>query len=274
MHKLVISIGLFAAVMSPTSAWAERTPEVLAQTGKWDLVYDEKGCDLSAAFGEGKDAVVAKFTLFSPRGGSSTTLYGERFRTRSAVVPATMGFGEPLISYDALGIFGMTGTKPTLTLRRRGRGTGDAPPRQFNSLTFAFEGKRPVRLAFSNYEAAMDALGRCADNVVKEWGYDPAQQAAIVQAPKPLVPVADWLKSRDYPNELLRGGHSGIVSFRLDINEQGGVSSCVIVSASSQERFADVTCQLISERAKFSPAQDANGKAIRSYYVGAANWLP
>lgn len=273
-----ICIALAAVLIAPASAKAEKLPETLPRTGSWDLVYDQNGCDLSAPFSDGNQQVVAKFTLLSPRRKPGITLYGKRFQSRLLKLPLKVDFGDPRVSFEADSIFGKTGDQPTVTISLNRSeapmetGSGAALP-PIDSVILTFQNKQPFRLALGSFEPALDALYRCGDNVVKEWGYDPAEQKTVTKPPEPLVPISHWLRSGDYPRVLLGNRQSGIVKFRLDVGVQGSVDGCVIISETSEQGFADITCRLISERARFSPAQNADGKPIRSYYVNSAVWI-
>jgi periplasmic protein TonB len=81
------------------------------------------------------------------------------------------------------------------------------------------------------------------------------------------------VRSSDYPFEALLRGNNGIVHFRLDVAENGDVSGCQIQAASRPADFATATCKALTSRAKFSPAINQQGQAIRSYYVNTVRWI-
>jgi hypothetical protein len=68
-------------------------------------------------------------------------------------------------------------------------------------------------------------------------------------------------------------GHNGLVQFRLDVDPGGKVAGCFILSRTSPDDFADITCRAMTRRARLQPALDAKGKPIRSYYVNKVIWL-
>jgi hypothetical protein len=57
------------------------------------------------------------------------------------------------------------------------------------------------------------------------------------------------------------------------VDETGKPLDCVPLKATASPAFAATTCQLLLQRAAFSPALDANGKPIRSIAVYTADWV-
>jgi len=140
-------------------------------------------------------------------------------------------------------------------------------------LTIGMPGGKNFRLGTGSFAAPMAAMRACTDDLVKRWGYDPLILSALKQDTKALNEPARWLKSSDFPPAALSRGQSGIVQIRLDIAETGAVSGCHILHRTSPDQFADLSCKLIMQRAKLSPALDASGKQVRSYYVTKILWL-
>ncbi len=130
-----------------------------------------------------------------------------------------------------------------------------------------------VKLLTGPMGATMLAMRRCTDNLVKSWNFDPAEIAAILTPPKPLSKPGTWLGSNDYPTAMLYKGGNGLIQFRLDLEVDGSVSKCAILDQAGDSVFSKTTCDLISKRAKFSPAIGRNGQPIRSFYVDAVRWI-
>jgi hypothetical protein len=80
---------------------------------------------------------------------------------------------------------------------------------------------------------SLDAMGACMNEMVKRWGLDPAVQQSLTRSATPLNYPGDWVTSDDYPTNRLRKGESAIVNFRVIVNAEGRVSSCVRAPRSS-----------------------------------------
>ena len=59
---------------------------------------------------------------------------------------------------------------------------------------------------------------------------------------------------------------------QLVVNPAGRVDGCEVLLSSGYNDLDYVTCQLVTKRARFSPAQDENGKPIFSTYREVFKW--
>jgi protein TonB len=78
--------------------------------------------------------------------------------------------------------------------------------------------------------------------------------------------------SDDYPVDALRRNEQGTVATRLRIDSNGRVSGCTIVASSGSRSLDDATCKILTERARFSPARDAEGEAVPDTYDQRVTW--
>jgi protein TonB len=74
----------------------------------------------------------------------------------------------------------------------------------------------------------------------------------------------------DYPPSALDNNEQGTVSVSLTVGPNGRVASCSPSGGTASLRTA--TCRLITSRARFSPAQDANGNPTSSPYSQTITW--
>src|SRR5205085_10053561 len=66
------------------------------------------------------------------------------------------------------------------------------------------------------------------------------------------------ISSDDYPPSALDNNEQGSVTVNLTIGPSGRVTGCS-ASGSASSTLKSTTCRIVSARARFSPAQDANG---------------
>jgi TonB family protein len=265
---------------------AEKPPETLTRTGKWLVDYDRDACHLAAQFGEGKPAVVAQFTRYEPGDRFDLALIGNRFSMSEPKVEGKVDFGIAAEPVEVYGLHGNVGKMRAVFLRGlrfdgwQSQEPFDMPARaapeqeaRITGATIDLRGKRPFRLEFGSLAKPLAQMRLCMDNLVKSWGYDPAQQAAALRPVSAITPPGRWLNSNDYPMNAVRNGHNGLVQFRLDVDPEGKVVGCFILSRTSPDDFADITCRAMTRRARLQPALDAQGKPMRSYYVNKVVWL-
>lgn len=116
--------------------------------------------------------------------------------------------------------------------------------------------------ALSEMPALLDALAKCTADLQQYWNYSQG-------APVPLAQLAKGdlraiFSSEDYPSEALFRSQGGTAQYQLLIDEKGAVAGCDLIVQSGVPAIDAVGCQVITERAKFSPAIDTHGKGVRS----------
>lgn len=133
---------------------------------------------------------------------------------------------------------------------------------------------RTVRLMTGSMTQPYAALQACNRDLVQSWGIkvdDPALAPAIL--PVPQTSPGTWVNSSDFPSSDLRTSTNAIVNFRLMVNEVGRVTACKIQEATQNEKLSQVTCNLMTQRAKFAPAVNAAGRPVPGYYINSVRWV-
>jgi hypothetical protein len=284
MFGRFILIGALV-IAFPTTA-AEREPEQLPLTGKWVVNFDRDSCQLQGEFGNGDGLVTARFTRYQPSDSFDLVLIGNRLRTNGVTAKIAVDFGLAEAPAIETAMVGMMGGSPAMfltsvrvdgrTLHGAGEEYPDITPQQEKSVsgvTAATLGRRPFRLVFGSLDKPMAIMRKCMTDLVQSWGYDPEAQAHLGRPLKPATPPQTWVKQNDYPRSALQGRHSGLVQFRLDVDAAGKVFDCHILARTSPDDFADRTCRIMRERATFTPALDAQGNPVRSFFVSKMTWL-
>jgi protein TonB len=75
----------------------------------------------------------------------------------------------------------------------------------------------------------------------------------------------------DYPPSALDNNEQGSVTVTLTIGPSGRVTGCG-ASGSASSTLKNTTCRIVQARARFSPAQDANGSPMTSSYSQTIVW--
>ncbi|GAA4642075.1 hypothetical protein GCM10023115_03610 [Pontixanthobacter gangjinensis] len=261
-------------------------PLELEPTSKWALSYDAEACRLGRIFGEGDDKIIAQFVRYIPGPGFEMLVSGK------SIAPKGRGFDYRFAPGDE------PGEAPNILYGKSDNGattwqfsTGLVPHAEYKDMDMASPEERkaaidreseraaeirsfdivkgveqPVSLQLGTLEGAMRAINTCMDDLVRTWGYDPEVQRTRISGPKPSNNPSQWIRSSGYPAGALRKGLSGSVRFRLDIDQEGVVTDCIIQESYSDPIFRDATCKLIKSRASFEPAIGADGKPVRSYW--------
>jgi len=122
----------------------------------------------------------------------------------------------------------------------------------------------------ARFEPARDQRGRPVPDEISRhmhWvlPYDPATRA--------LANLASYISDADYPAAAIRAGEQGTVRFRLWIGPNGLVSDCRIEASSGSASLDEATCRIMRARARFTPAHDANGKAVEDTIASRIRWV-
>jgi TonB family protein len=104
--------------------------------------------------------------------------------------------------------------------------------------------------------------------------------AAAPHAPPPpahrAAPVAGNLVRLitvdDYPHAALRNEEQGNVAVSLAVDAAGHVTSCTVTASSGSDSLDTTTCRLMIERARFTPARNAKGRAVPDTYDQKVGW--
>lgn len=286
MLRNLVLFPLTLALAVPPALAADKPPISLAKVSNWEINYDKEACHLLAKFGTGKEETIIRLTRYQPGTNFDLTLIGKPFSTENPVINVELGFGlAPPRKQQAVAGTASNGL-PLLILKSQRldgwtpQGPGSAaqfvtPEReaQVTVIDLKLWNKKRYQLQSGSMAAPMQAMRACTADLVKSWGYDPTQLASLSQPPMPTTNPGTWLRTDDYPSSSVAQGRNGIVQFRLDVAADGSVAGCHVLYRTNPDEFADLTCKLLTKRAKFKPALDQNGAPVRSFFVSKVLWM-
>ena len=85
--------------------------------------------------------------------------------------------------------------------------------------------------------------------------------------------LASYVADSDYPALAIAAHEEGTTRFRLNIGTDGAVTTCTVTASSGSTALDDTTCRIMVERARFTPARDARGRAVTDSVVSAIRWV-
>jgi outer membrane biosynthesis protein TonB len=113
---------------------------------------------------------------------------------------------------------------------------------------------------------AIKEFDQCSRDSLRDWGVDPDVEDKIVRpvwAPNP----AAWFSPKDYPRNMLLNRKESVVKVRVLVDATGHVTKCTSLSHFNEPDFNKITCDRFTQRARFEPAELADGTKVPSYYV-------
>jgi protein TonB len=75
-----------------------------------------------------------------------------------------------------------------------------------------------------------------------------------------------------YPKESLARGEQGVVHYHVLIDTRGRATECSITESSGFSRLDLATCEMLMDRAQFTPTVTDSGRRRRSTYDGKVIW--
>jgi hypothetical protein len=285
--------AIFALLsMCPTAgaALADKEPLRLKPASNWVTEYQKQGCRLARQFGEGETKAIATFSRFGPGDNFRLTLAGRMFN-RPVNGSVALQFGPSEAEQQVEYFAGDLGNNmPALVMAKNIR---IAPPTDAEAsalkkakmpemvdmvpigavreaaITYLQIGKplkQPVILELGKMDAPMAALSKCVDDLMAGWGIDVAKHKALKKRALPSNDPQLWLTNSDYPRGMLASGQPALIEFRLDLDDGGKVTGCHIQESTRPKDFDNAVCGTLMRRAKFTPAIDAGGRPLRSYW--------
>lgn len=263
MNSIVMTtLSLVASVTGPSQAG--QTPR-LAPTGKWAVEYADTQCVLSRPYETGAGPLTfgvrtwpvagwIDILLTQPQPGSATPQSG---RAKFVIGPtgaaidtsytsAVAAAGQPRIT--------------TLTIPEDALDTlADAP-----SADIVLSGKPRISLVLLLIKPALHALATCNADLLRTWHIDPAERTLAVTKAEAIAPER-WITNADFPSQVLDRKPHGALMLVWLIDTDGRVKNCSVVTPSGEPSADAAACAAITQRGRYRPARDKDGKPIATH---------
>lgn len=305
-------VAICAMASSVVSANDEEEPLVLEPASSWHMEYADDSCRLLRMFGEDEDETVFFIERYEPGDTFFMLVAGEAVRNRPAVIGLTrqarrhevdpvFRFGPHGYEYDGPSQDGTFGESPaamvsTMQLVAPIRPAGEDEEERFDPTEEALDtdifgqeisaaqeaaiswleirgAGQPVRIALGSMGAPMAAMRKGTDELLTHWGIDLEAHRGLTRAVAPKSDPGNWVRTSDYPTDLMYRGAQGLVQFRLSVDADGAPTQCHIQKSTRPEGFDNAVCDALMRRASFEPALDANGQPIASYWRNTVRFI-
>lgn len=275
-------------------------PTRLQPSAPWDVDYAANSCRLIRTFSEGRTEIKLVFESTAP-GEMDMLAVGNPLRTFDERVPArflpveskpfdgtiaaSASTGTPAVLWSGLVMLPpATVAKYEQQREQRKHNPAVRPPpvslaeqaslrnqrQEFATAAAEIEIQtskdHPVILETGSLGPAIAAFDKCSRDSLKDWGVDPDVDDKIVRSVWAVNPT-QWLFSSDYPTDMVARGKESQVAVRLLVDASGKVTKCTSLSHYDEPEFNRITCESITKRARFEPAELADGTKVASYYT-------
>jgi Gram-negative bacterial TonB protein C-terminal len=295
--KLFAALAVIATA-SPAYAQSAKEPLVLKPTSAWHVDYADDRCRLGRQFGTGDEQVLLFMDRYGPDEYFRLTFAGKPVKVSIDRAEATIQFGPSEQEQQLYFLNGNLENTPAMVFASRARiaapsaeelrAARNADESTWNDpapisaerqkavryLNIGKPLRKAVKLETGSLRAAFVASDKCIDNLMTSWGIDVEKHKSLSRKVKPQQSPARWVKSEDYPLDMLRSGQPAIVDFRLSVDADGKPTACHIQSTTRPKEFDDAVCKSVMRRAKLDPALDSNGKPLASFYRNTVRFKP
>jgi len=260
--RLVGTSVLAAGLLVPPAGATDTS--LLQPSSSWDLDYGETQCVALRDYGDAKNPRTLAIRQ-SPEGDTFEVIVG-RTRYGPEFVEEWEGsvdFGSGPIKAWLLH-YGAKNKKITID-QFRISAMGMYQAKTAKSVTLRWKQGPDITFALAAMPELLKGLEECTADLKRYWNDGGVADGRI--AVPPNGDVRTVFTDQDYPSEAMRRNQEGTAQYFLLVNELGKVAGCHVLRPSGVPVLDTMGCSVIQERAKFSPALDASGKAIRSTYT-------
>ena len=269
--RLKFFAASFAILFAHTMAAAAPNPPALMEpSGPWNVDFADKMCLLIRPYGKDRTTYL---TLKPAMLGDSL----EIIVTKAATAPRDGRSGKAALTVAGTPLAAETyftaySTAKTRLLRIWIKEDALALSAVRNTLQIDAKPEGRHLFAIPGIENALPILTKCLDQLRTAYKVSNTDLAAIVSEPK--AELAAIFSTEDYPYEAYSEGKGGTVGVLFWIEATGRVSTCEVIESSALPVLEKATCDVLTKRAKYSPAKDAEGRAVRAPSFSRVRWMP
>lgn len=265
----LIALAFAFQTAAPTGASSpeRQTP---AQA-RWEVDYGSTECRLIRHFSETGQPYRLTISRDWTFGGYQWALYGSALPLHSSMKTIEIALGQDDARHFKFESYAVTKGEARLAWH-------DPDGLLFNHMR---EGDRlhltaarnlDLTLELKNIAEATKSLEKCEDDLWAGWGFDAQQIRSLSKRAEPSNNVSQWATTNDYPRADFVNKNEGTTAFLLNVDARGAATQCHIIASSGFQTLDKQTCMLALARAAFTPARDAEGKAVAGFFISLVRW--
>ena len=157
-----------------------------------------------------------------------------------------------------------------LTVDERGGVAGCAVEKSSGSASLDAQTCR-VLSERAKFDPAKDATGRPVAGAFRQritWRME--QSAALAHGP--VGNLTALIREEDYPASAIANEEQGSVAVRIAVDERGRAAGCAVEISSGSAALDLKTCEIVKERARFTPARNSAGQPVPGEFRQRVAW--
>lgn len=259
--------------LAPGSQAAPPSDEPLTPVDKWLVDFADAHCLASLRYGTGDEAM-ALLLKPSPLGNiMQVAVVRPGWRPAATQVKVRISFDvQAPIETRGL-VYGTPGPNKQIVHQVNLSMEQFAAFRGSTQMRLAMLGVPDRPLVLNQTKAVATTIEKCLKGLQADWniGGDAAMKIKDLATPK--QPLTSYISHNDYPKLSSDKGEGGTTSFVMLIDEKGAVADCSVYATSGFPALDAQSCAVFRNRAKFNPALDVDGKAVRSTWGTTIKWV-
>ena len=267
---------ILAALLLIAAMPAGATGVRLEPASSWQVDNSPELCRLSREYAAGDERVGLRLEQYRPGSKVDGVIITDRvvqaesmsgFRVRLGRTAPFRTPSFPLILPDGRKamLFSFQLVKPNATSAFTW--PSEAALTAIDEIEISAPGMGSLVFQTRTFGRAMIEMRHCADELVRGWGFDPVQQSSLSKQAAPTTEPRKWLRPSDFSGLPPAVGQIDSLLVRLNIAATGTVTGCYVARSYSDPAVAARTCPALLKRALFTPALDAGGVPVASYWV-------
>lgn len=256
---------LFAALV-PVGASAQPPKPTTAPT--WTVNYALHRCEVQRSASPGRVAIKVTLTPHSPFQGMAVSV--PTVGRRPSMETITLSLPAPDIDVPPTALISPSADKTASEVAFSLTQQQLASAMKAGSFTVSAKRIGTIDVDTRGLGKAVEAAKPCVDDLANRWGA-PRTWAVDAVAERTLIGL---FTADDYPETLRSANKQGTLQALLRLDANGKVIGCRGIDVVGDVAFVNVSCKILAQRARFTPAKDASGAPTESFYLTPKlSWL-
>lgn len=289
--KRVCSWMAAAGLLISPAVQAQEVAE-FAPSSVWAADYGDDYCRLVRSFRSGSDEITLMLQRVQPGSDTQVMVIGNSLKTfrgateigwqflpnqserKARYTRSELADGQQYLRLDNIMMAAPAAPAPGAPLGppRYDRAAEKNQAKSITGIGFTTGLTKPVRVNTGALDAPVEALQACTDDLLASWGLD-AEKHKTLSSPVIVPPGSGWIPTGTIPFSEFGKFAAGGNQIRVMVDPSGKPTSCQIFSPTLAEALNKKICDLMMANASFTPAKDAGGQAIASYWMGSPMFL-
>jgi hypothetical protein len=283
-------VAAFAAITSliATPAAAQEKVRVFKPVGQWSVDYGDDYCRLAHNFSDGSETLALAVERIQPGPMARMVLVSNAIKPFRSAEDIGWHFTPSDPERKARYTHAPTAEGPEYYnlgefMLAPAAAPGPPPPydrQQEQAIAKGLTGfvldsglNAPVEVDTGDLSQPIAALQKCADDLAGTWGLDAAKLQSQKSPPMPAGGGVGWLPQGTIPFTEFGKLMGGSNQVRLLVDAAGKPTSCAIHWATLDAKTNTAICKALMDKAQFTPAKDAAGQPMASYWVASPMML-